>query len=318
MSPRRLAVLLGAAVFVFGVAGAPMSPAFAGKKDRKHRRVHEIKIRSGAFLGVKMQELTDEVRDGLGIKAKSGVLINDVIKDSPAEKAGIEDGDVVVKFGRKKVTSPEQLSELVADAEAGDEVKVELHRDSKSMTVEVTLGDWSDQPTVSFVTPGDFEFDFRDARSFVSSFRPFRLGVQVSSLNEDLAPYFGVKEGEGILVLEVHDESTAKEAGVKAGDVIVGIADKDIKSISDIHEAMSEMDTGDDFEMTVVRKKKKVTLKGEVSEHSRAFFGDGAFSRVGRAPHIEIMRGDDLKKEVEQLRKELEEIKKELKKSKSS
>ena len=309
---------MGAAVFLFGVAGAPMSPAFAGKKDRKHSRVHEIKIRSGAFLGVKMQELTDEVRDGLSIKPKSGVLINDVVEDSPAEKAGIEDGDVIVKFGRKKVTSPEQLSELVADAEAGDEVKIELYRDNKSKTVKVTLGDWSDQPAVSFVTPGDFDFDFRGARSFVSAFRPFRLGVQVSELNEDLAPYFGVKKGEGILVLEVRDESSAEEAGVKAGDVIVDIAGNDIESIEDIHEAMSEMDTGDDFEMTVVRKKKKVTLKGEVSEHSRAFFGDGSFSRLGRAPHMRIMRDDDLKKEMKQLRKELEEIKKEIKKSKSS
>lgn len=314
----RVAVLLGAAVFALAVAAAGASPAFAGKKKPgKHHRLNEIKVHTGAFLGVRMQELTDEVREGLDIKVKNGVLISEVIEDSPAEKAGIEDGDVVVKFGRKKVTSPEELSELVGDADVGDDVKIQFSRGGKSKTVTVTLGDWSDQPQVSFMTPGDFDFDF-DAPSFVSSLRPFRLGVRVSELNSDLAPYFGVDEGEGILVLDVGDESTAEEAGVKAGDVIVDIEGNDIRSVGDIHGAISEMDSGDEFEMTVVRKKKKVKLEGEMSESSRAFFGDAAFMRGSAPGRVEIMHRDDLRKEMKQLRKELDELKKELKKSKSS
>ena len=317
-SPRRVLVSVAAAVFIFGVAGVPtsgVSPAFAGKKKhKKHSKMRQIIHRSGAFLGVNMQELTDESRKGLDIKVKNGVLIT-VIEDSPADKAGIEDGDVIVKFGRKKVTSPEQLIELVQDADVGDEVKIELYRDDESMKVEVTLGDWADRSTLSFVVPDDFEF----VPSFVSSLRPFRLGVRVSELDEDLAPYFGVEEGEGLLVLGVSDESAAEGAGVKAGDVIVEIEGSEIRSVGDIHEAMSEMDAGDEFEITVVRKKKNVKLDGKMTEHSRAFFGDRVFSRNGRAPHVQMFRGnDDLRKEMKELREELEQLKKEVKKSKSS
>lgn len=320
-SPKRVLVSISAAVFVLGVAGVPMtglSPAFAGKKKhKKHGKVHEIMHRSGAFLGVNMQELTDESRKGLNIKVKNGVLIT-VLEDSPADKAGIEDGDVIVKFGRTKVTSPEQLIELVQAADVGDEIKIELYRDDESMKVEVTLGDWSDRSALSFAVPDDFDFTF-DAPSFVSSLRPFRLGVHVSELNEDLAPYFGVEKGEGLLVLDVSDESAAKEAGVKAGDVIVEIEGDEIRSVGDIHEAMSEMDAGDKFDITVVRKKKNVKLEGKMTEQSRAFFGDRAFLRSGRTPRVQMFRGDgDLRKEMKELREELEKLKKEVKKSKSS
>ncbi len=320
-APRRVLVSIGIAVFILGVAGVPtggVSPAFAGKKKhKKHGKLHEILHRSGAFLGVNMQELTDESRKGLDIKVKNGVLIT-VIEDSPADKAGIEDGDVIVKFGRKKVTSPEQLIELVQAADVGDEVKIELYRDDKSMKIEMTLDDWSDRSSLSFVMPDDFEFSF-DAPSFVTSLRPFRLGVRVSELNEDLAPYFGVEQGEGLLVLGVSDESAAEEAGVKAGDVIVEIEGDEIRSVGDIHEALSEMDAGDEFDITVVRKKKNVKLEAKMTEHSRAFFGDRVFSRSGRAPGMQMFRGGgDLRKEMKELREELEELKKEVKKSKSS
>jgi C-terminal processing protease CtpA/Prc len=115
----------------------------------------------------------------------------------------------------------------------------------------------------------------------------------------------------------VHDESTAEALGVKAGDVIVEVEGNEIHSAKDVRESLSELDEGDDVNVTVVRKTKRVELKGELKEGSQArwhheFRGRKPQIRSFTIPHIE---DDDLRKEVDELRKEIEELKKELKKS---
>lgn len=312
-----LLVLLGVVV-----ASVFVAQAVNAHKERRHGKDKAERIliqeRHGPFLGVKMQELSEALSDGLDTKVKKGVLVTEVIEGSPAERAGLEDGDIIVEFDGNKVNSPDELQSLVGEADDGDEVKIKVVRGKKSKTLKVTLGDWEDHPTFGFLRDFDFEAPHVESFShYANLLRPRRLGVHVSELNGDLAPYFGVKAGEGLLVLEVSDESTAEEAGVKAGDVIVKVEGEDIRSTGDIHEQISELDAGDEVNITVVRKKKTMELKTEMKEGGRYWFQSGR-GRAPRArafslPHIEI--DEDIRKELDELRKEIEELKKELKKS---
>jgi len=286
-----------------------------GDRDEHKRIVIESSGEHKAFLGVLMQELTDEILEGLDTKVKRGVLITEVIDGSPADKAGIQDGDIIVEFGGKKVDSPDELRDLVAEQEIGDEIKVKVVRDDASETVEITLGDWADQSGFSWT--GDFAPQMDRAMRFVGQFSHKQLGVRVSQVNEDLGSYFGVDEGEGVLVLSVIDESTAEAIGVKAGDVVVEVEGEEIQSAGDIRESLSDIDDGDEVNVLVVRKKKRVELKGEYEGNSHATWLHGWQDHGQRVRAFTIPDDykDELRKELDELREELEELKKELKKS---
>jgi S1-C subfamily serine protease len=297
------------------------SPLAHGQRNKSKRIVIENKDEHKAFLGVLMQELSDEVLEGLDTTVKRGVLVTEVVEDSPAEKAGIEEGDIIVEFMGKKVDSPDELRDLVAEQEIGDEVKVKVMRGKRTETLKVALGDWADQPEFAWSGPDHFEFlapHWDAAKNYISAVWPRGLGVQVSEVNEDLGSYFGVGEGEGVLVLDVHDESTAEALGVKAGDVIVEVEGEEVHSAKDIRGSLSELDEGDEVNVTVVRKKKRVELKGELKEGSNARWHYRLKNHAPRMesftiPHIEV--DDDVRKELDELRKEIDELKKELKKS---
>lgn len=264
------------------------------------------------FLGVTMQELTEEVKEGLGVDVKQGVLISDVIEGSPAEEAGIEEGDVVVEFAGKKVDSPSALQDLVLEQEEGDEVTIKLVRDGKTRTVKVTIGESDDFMT--WIAPEGMEFDFSNLPYAAQWFGGPRLGVRISDMDEDLASYFGVKEGEGVLVLGIDEDSSAEGAGIKSGDVIVEVEGDKIESAGDIREALEDKEKGDEFTVTVVRKKKRQELNGTIKEGGLRWYQSHA--RRG-APDVQFYRqhSDELRKELDELRKEVDELKKELKKS---
>lgn len=293
-----------------------LAGAFAIASAHPHKFGRTIELKKGAFLGVQMQALTDELRDGLDIKTEKGVLINEVIDESPADKAGLHDGDVIVAFNGKEVETPSQLSDLVAESKSGDEVKIEVMRDGRSKTFDVTIGDWP-QDDMAFFAPQHFDFDI-DMPAMLANFRPRRLGVQVSELDKDLASYFGVKKDDGVLVLSVVEESTAAAAGVKAGDIITKVGEDDVASTKDIRHALSDLDEGDKVKIEVVRKKRRKTLEGEVKGTSFDWKTSGF--RRGHAPRglhgrALVLEGDrGLREEIDELRKELEELREEIRK----
>ena len=284
------------------------------------------------YLGIYMQELTREVSRGLDLDVKKGILISGVEDGSPAAEAGLEDGDVIIGFNGEKVTSPDELRDLVMDTEVGTKVKLTIVRDGDKEKISVTVGE----------RPGEFNWVFSDGDRhrfgkqqgehwefttdmkerighYVSMVKPrARLGVHATALNEDLASYFKVDEGEGVLVLDVVEESVAEEAGIKSGDVIKTVDGDDVSDVSDLRDAVSELDAGDDFEIDLVRKGKDVTIEATMYESHNMFFGRKNAPRVKmNAPRIEIKRhfGRDgtLRHELQELREELNEMKKELK-----
>lgn len=301
LSPRRRWV---AAAVVFTLTAVVATGSMAGPDD--------------GYLGVYMQPISKDLRNGLDLKVDNGVLIRGVADGSPAEAAGIEKGDVIVKFDGKDVDSPRDLRELVEDVEPGSSVEIELVRDGKTMTVTATVGEEPDDIEMWF-DDGDFHH-FRNMRHgwgglnrFASiNFGP-RLGVQATELNDDLADYFKTKANGGVLVLDVEDDSVAKAAGVKAGDVIQKIADEDVTSISDIRDAISDYDEGDEFDISVLRKGKKETLKATMDDQDRTMvFRNGKMHLPREVRGFRDRDRDQLREDLDQLREELRELKREL------
>jgi S1-C subfamily serine protease len=229
----------------------------------------------------------------------SGAKIDEVNQDSPAEKAGIKAGDIVVDYDGERVRSARQFTRLVQETPEGRSVAIGIMRDGKKQTLNATpetgrmtrnFGPEVDRAFreaergmrgfhFDVPAPPEFEyrFDDRDApRRFEyrvpEEFRfpgpgsrfpstRGRLGVSVQSITPELSEYFGAKNG-GALVSSVTKESAAAKAGIKAGDVIVSINGK---TVADADRLIDEIESiNGDATIVVIRDKKEMTLKATI------------------------------------------------------
>jgi serine protease Do len=225
----------------------------------------------GSQLGVMVSDLDAKATTG-------GVKIDEVNPDSPAEKAGIKAGDVVVEFDGERVRSARQFTRLVQETPEGRSVSIGLLRDGKKQTVNATPESgrmtWNFGPDVDRAfreaERGMREFRFEMPREYRMPQRvvPFmnrsrgRLGVTVQPLTRDLEEYFGATNG-GALVSSVTPDSAASKAGIKAGDVIVSINGKSVRDADDLIEELE--DINGEATIVVMRDKKEMTLKAEVT-----------------------------------------------------
>ncbi len=235
--------------------------------------------RSNAWLGVYTQSVDRDISDAFELEIDYGAIVNEVLGDSPADEAGIKDGDVIISFDGRKVWDQDDLLDFIEDKNAGESVALELFRDGKSVTVNVELGKrprskglFSRAPrahsrNLVFSDPGHGKY-----RHF-SSNRGGYIGVSLTSLSEQLADYFGVKNNNGVLITEVAEDSPAQKAGLKAGDVIVAIEDEEISNYADVKEIVGESDQGDKLTFTILRNKRKKKIEVEVGESEDSSFG---------------------------------------------
>jgi len=225
-----------------------------------------------AWLGIHLQELTPGLREALDLRDRGGVLVSDVVADSPAEKAGIRAGDVIYRIDDRDVRRAQTLTKHVRSMEPGEKVKIYFLRDGKEKSEKVTLGE-RDAVGLS-ETRKRIRVDHPGHR-VVRLFEGPRLGVRVQTMNRDLAEYFAVDEGEGVLVVEVLDDTPAEKAEMKSGDVIVEIEGKKIGDAGDIRHVLGEYEEGDRVKVEIVRKGNRRTLEVEVEDGERiGLFGD--------------------------------------------
>lgn len=307
-----LAVVAVAAVVALSAADAPAKDKKAAKTPK------EVTEKKSGYIGVYMQELTEDVRQGLDMEVSKGVLVSGVQDDSPAAEAGVEEGDVVISFGGKDVDSPAELRDAVSAYQPGSQAKMEVVRDGKTKALTLTIGERNDNENESwyFNTPDVQIHGMGDMHRAFSMIGGPRLGIDAHELekDDDLSSYFGAKEG--VLVLGVEDESVASAAGVKAGDVITKIGDATVTDVRDLREAVRDFDEGDDFTITVVRKGKTQSLKATMDEQEFSFHnggGPGNFQWHGRAPRAQMrVDRDQLRQEINDLKREIREMKEQL------
>ena len=189
------------------------------------------------WIGIYMQELTEELAEQFGID--KGVLVADVIKDSPADQAGIEPGDVVVSVNDVAINAPVGLKEEVMKAAIGDMVEVQLYRNGEQLNLQVATAPRPEDITA--LRSGTPEKPAGEKASFTSQ----RLGMEVIDITADLQEQYELQEQQGILVTDVRVGSSAAEVGVAAGDVIKSVNHQPVTTVAEFEEILSEVSAGD-------------------------------------------------------------------------
>ena len=225
--------LVGINTAIFSQSGGNMGIGFAVPSNLS-RAIMDQLVRSGkvvrGWLGVAIQDLTPELATQFGISDTKGVLVSDVMADSPAKKAGFDRADVIVEYDGKPMDSPTHLRNAVAQTPIGKKVTVKLIRDKKPKTIDVTI---VEQPK-SLGQSGTEE----SRESAVST--GILSDIDVRELNEDLAARYGLKTTErGVVVVAVKSGSTAEEMGVREGDVILEVNRKAVGSLKSYEQAAS-------------------------------------------------------------------------------
>ncbi len=292
-------------------------------------KTFEIDGDDEGYLGVYPQELDEAMLEALDFDG-DGVLISDVVNNSPAETAGIKTGDILMTFDGGQITSPKQLRRMVARTKPGDKVKLAVLRNGKKQTIDVTLGK---REARRYVIRSGEPHGFKEHHGFiqVSSLPDLWIGVHLDQLGEQLAEYFEIKEGEGLLVTHVEDDSPAEKGGIIAGDVIVKIEGKKIHTVGDIHDLLRDHEEDDKIEVTVTRKgdqkSLKITLESKPDDFCWSFNG-GIIAREAEKHFdhdrrirfldnfdfdIQITK-DKLSEIIEELRDDVEKLKRRLEK----
>jgi serine protease Do len=208
----------------------------------------------------------------------SGVRIDAVDDDSPAARAGVKEGDVVVEFDGERVRSARQLTRLVQETPEGRTVKMTVTRDGARQTLDVTPTSSATAWRFNFDGPelrAEIERGMRDFRSLPERGGPMfdfhfdgvpgkgatrgRLGVQVETLSDQLAAFFGVKGG-GVLVASVTADSPAQKAGLTAGDVITAVNGTAVRDAGELVDELRDVGDGREIRLDVVRDKKNTTV----------------------------------------------------------
>jgi predicted metalloprotease with PDZ domain len=229
------------------------------------------------WLGVAIQDITSEKEKEMGLKSgHRGALVSDVTKKSPADSAGIKEKDIIVQFGEETISDASDLQKAVADTKPGTKVSVEVLRKGDKKTIEVVIGKQKSGGNIMITSPRGF-----NGLELFSGARNAQ-GMALRQLNDQLAKYFDVPEGTGVLVWEVEKGSAAEKAGINAGDVITVIGKKKIKVLRDVSRALGIYDEGEKAEIEIMRKGARKTVSVEVAEGSEGegyqyWFNEGPF-----------------------------------------
>jgi serine protease Do len=201
------------------------------------------------WLGVMIQKITPELKEKLGLKEGEGALVADVTTGGPAEKAGIERGDVIVSFDGKEVKEMRDLPFIVAATAVGKTVNVEVVRKGEKKSFEVKIGELKDE----------------QAAEGAQKETP-KLGMTVEELTPELAKNLGLTERSGIVVVQVEDDSPAAAGGLRPGDVILEIDQGTVKSLEEFNRKIENYKEGDTILLLVKRRGATVFLTLKVSE----------------------------------------------------
>jgi membrane-associated protease RseP (regulator of RpoE activity) len=298
MSRKKLVLIISLIVSVTAIAGAVVYAQEASATETRslmalldaedqssqdpQDRHFSLFFDGGAYLGVSTEDVSKENMTRYGMRDVRGVGVTEVMKDSPAEKAGLRKDDVILRFDGESVTSVRKLTRLVSESSADQTVRLTISRGGAEQEVTATLskrdfngllrgkindefwkGVEKDWPKMELGKFGDGNFVFALGNR--------RIGVSTQTLSKQLAEYFGVRDG-GVLVTSVTENSPAAKAGLKAGDVITAIDGEKVTSPGDLTRGLNKKETGE-VSLTVMRDKsvRTVTLTPEKSEHPGIF-----------------------------------------------
>jgi serine protease Do len=230
-----------------------------------------------SWLGVESQEVTSEKAKELKLPAERGVLLERIVPDSPADKAGLKDSDVITEINGQRVEGAAQFRRMIHEIPAGRSVQFTVWRDGRAQAISVTLGKSEEHGNTWFRTaPRAFSFQLPKIEvpeivpdmdwggyGVLAGARP-RLGIDAEDLSGQFGTYFGAPDGEGVLVREVNSGSPAEKAGVKSGDVITSLNGERVRSLGDLRERLAGKRDEKTVKLGVLRNKSEVSITVEL------------------------------------------------------
>jgi len=234
--------VIGINTAIISPSGGSIGIGFAVPSDTVAAVVDQLKqngeIRRG-WLGVKIQTVTEDIAETLGIQEGTGALVAGVSPDSPAAKSGLQGGDVILKFDGREVSTMRGLPRIVSQTPVGKTVDVEVLRGGKKQTVQVTLGR---------LVEDDDKADTGDAPGANPAEKPpsapvtALLGLKLSPLTDELRTKYGLNDKlKGVVITEIDAASPAAQKQIKVGDVIVEAAQEPVSSGDDIAKAIERV-----------------------------------------------------------------------------
>ena len=175
------------------------------------------------WLGVMIQQVTADLAKSFNLERPIGALVGQVIPDSPAAKAGLQSGDVIISYNGKEVSQMTMLPAMVASTEVGSKAKIELIRDGKKMDITVEIGILEEEEAVLAGT---------------ETGTSKKLGMTVQELTPKLAESLGIEETEGLIITDVDPDSSAAEAGILRGDIILEINREKVADVAQYKKAL--------------------------------------------------------------------------------
>jgi serine protease Do len=287
-APALLAiiVLTAGAVLAQQATTPPLPPS-----DQDN--VFSILVDGPGFLGVQAEDINRENMGRYGLNQVRGVGVTQVVKDSPAEKAGIRKDDVILRLDGENVTSVRKLNRLVSEIAPDQTVRVTVIRGGAEHELTATIARRQNSfSNVEGLMPddskiwrwegqldnpeGDLVFAFGNRR---------RIGITTTDLTKQLADFFGVTDGRGVLVTSVTDNGPASKAGIKAGDVITAVDGERVDSTGDVSRIVNRKKEGEVM-LTVVRNRTQQTIRVTPEQSESPFRGMRTTPTIGRQIRI--------------------------------
>jgi serine protease Do len=224
-------------------------------------------LSSGTYLGVNLCEISSDRARELKLKEAYGVEITRVEDGSPAEKAGLKSGDVVLEYNGQRVEGMEQFGRLVRETPPGREAKLLISRNGATQTVAATLQTRKLKNFAAVMPNFDMpQMRMPDVPQIFTTWRSPVLGVEAESLGSQLGAYFGVKEG--VLVRSVAPDTAAEKAGIKAGDVIIKVDGSTVTTPNELVSAIHAAASKKSFPVDLVRERHETSLTVTIEDHS--------------------------------------------------
>jgi serine protease Do len=267
---------LAAGAAAIAMVGASYGQPFSPEPFEPQTSV--VRIGSGAmgtsFLGVNLREIDSDRAKELKLREEAGVEITRVEDDSPAAKAGLKVGDVVLAYNGQRIEGMEQFSRFVRETPPAREVKLLVSRDGNTQTIGAKLGSRkmyavTAMPGISVAPMPRMEMPsisvMPDLPRTVMMWRTASLGIEAEALHGQMADFFGVKEG--VLIRSVMKDTPAAKAGLKAGDVIVKVGDSKVSTPNEVTSALRSLrEKKTAVPIVVMRDRKETTLTATIEE----------------------------------------------------
>ncbi|MDV2496207.1 MAG: DegQ family serine endoprotease [bacterium] len=207
------------------IVAAGQGIGFATPSNIARRVIEDLRTKGSVvrgWLGVVIQRMSPDLAKSFGLEENTGALVAEIVEDSPAQKAGIKRGDVIIKFNGTEIKTMDVLPRRVAATRPGKKATVTILRDGKKKSLKVTIGTLEEEKIAK------------------ARFTEEELGITVQEITRELAEHFDLETREGVIVSDVDRSGPAWEGGIRRGDIVLEVNRQTIKTMKDYRRALKK------------------------------------------------------------------------------